>query len=135
MRRLGLLLWAVGCSGGTTPGGVVVDTGSPGCFGNNGAGVLARLVDQDAQVVFTPHDPGAYTFTAVTFVSGGTVVEETVTEAEAVFRVTPDAEDTALVFSAQLACSSPWADTASPLWTYSVDPGALSEVWSSVMAS
>lgn len=134
VRFLPLVL--VGCLGGRPMDGVFIETGfGEGCWVSNSATGLARTLEGDVQVVITPDEPGTFTFSSAGLVSGGKLVEETVGDVEAVFRVTPTDPSTAVVFTAQLACSSPWSDTASPPWTYAVMPSSLTTEWSVVSPS
>ena len=128
-----LLLAACGGRPMDDVGVVFVETGfAEGCFQANTAQGLARRVEGDVQIVLTPSAPGSFTFTSVAFVSGGTVVDETVSEVEAVYRVTPQAETTEIVLTAQLACSTQFGDTGSPEWRFHVLPSGLDDTWTPV---
>ncbi|MCO4746390.1 MAG: hypothetical protein KC912_16455 [Proteobacteria bacterium] len=107
-----------------------VETGGAQCWRSSSASGLVRLLKSDVQVVLTASEPSAYTFNEVLLVSGGTMVEETISEAEAVLRVTPEAETTPVVITAQLHCASQWGDTASPPLRFEILASTLSEEWS-----
>ncbi|TNE87110.1 MAG: hypothetical protein EP330_19250 [Deltaproteobacteria bacterium] len=108
------------------------DTGSA-CWEGSGVDGLARTVDGDVEVVFTPERPAAYSFDSGVLVSGGTAVSESVSEVEATWRVTPDSVDGPVVFELGVACQGTWVDTYMPLdWTFSVTHAALTEAWTPI---
>ncbi|TNE87112.1 MAG: hypothetical protein EP330_19260 [Deltaproteobacteria bacterium] len=135
MRLLPLALAALtACTGPIMDDVEWVDTGmDQACWQSNQASGLGRLLaGGDVQVVLSPVRPAAYQFGSAALASGGTLVDESVTEEQAVFVVSPDAPTTPLVFVAQLECHNDNWDTGSPEWRYEVHPAELTDAWSSL---
>jgi hypothetical protein len=110
---------------------VFIETGGGSqCWRSSTASGLARLLEGDVQVVLTASEPSSFHFTEVALVSGGVIVEETMSEVEAVMRVTPTDTTTPVVITARLECSSQWGDTGSPDQRFEIVPSALTGEWS-----